>query len=799
MFEYKPTLQEKSASEFISKPQPYEVHSEKSHVQTIRKQEAAICSAIDAFSSVPVFSEAELATRSLSKPPKFNKEELEHLPKEHSQTIAINTDVVDFSETHAITEELSTTFDTAFITRNRTQTTSAPTTATNTTTHASDTEPSENQQQSSNDSVQRELDNSGTGFVLINGELCNISENNYKASEGITIEKTIIQTDISEEFKISEGEIRTAITDQRAYRENKQQLLQQQESCSEPVVLAANSSPHEKLGYQLRALREDISALEANPWIQAPNLPQIIHSSSLSNELVNETLNYFVNCGQRLSQMTKTYDDNDAYLLLLQEKEVDLELAARIGQDLLKQNKQLRESIKNLEDELQRRQEDVQQLKHELASKTSLLDTFIEEEEHQTGRNGSEEDLTYKQHDYSLDRSTSTPQQVAAPNLLNNQHLTTASENLNDECQNGFMSLDHQQQLLHGCSKNEPFSSLPYHINKASNNDPNQTLLTRDDTCSSICDELNSHSRENQRGLMQSVTFQLVESNKRLCELQDEIFYKGEQNLIQQEKLYHLQEQLRETDRRLDNVSNENETLHRTILESAEIRKELSDELKVCKNNFSELLKVFLELQKESRLLRMRDLQQTSNAKLFESELVMDSVTDFGNVSFDSFNSAAFDYFNSTHSIKTNDNYPHNHNPSTTRPLDSGNPPVSSSLLEELQESMGMKQDRREEDDSDSDSGDATDSAESRDSGDSGVHTNNISKAVTPTAVGTTESDTDCTEPTDGDLDEIRRKKQWLGFSSFMLTTLLLLCLSVTFTSPSNFNLASKLQIKLDR
>ena len=52
----------------------------------------------------------------------------------------------------------------------------------------------------------------------------------------------------------------------------------------------------------------------------------------LTPELAGATLDYFVSCGDRLSQMTKTYHDIDAVTRLLQEKEKDLELAAKIGQ-----------------------------------------------------------------------------------------------------------------------------------------------------------------------------------------------------------------------------------------------------------------------------------------------------------------------------------------------------------------------------------------------------------------------------------------------------------------------------------
>lgn len=51
----------------------------------------------------------------------------------------------------------------------------------------------------------------------------------------------------------------------------------------------------------------------------------------LTTEQAQETLKYFTLASDRTNQMTKTHNDLDAILQLLQEKEKDLELAARIG------------------------------------------------------------------------------------------------------------------------------------------------------------------------------------------------------------------------------------------------------------------------------------------------------------------------------------------------------------------------------------------------------------------------------------------------------------------------------------
>ena len=60
-------------------------------------------------------------------------------------------------------------------------------------------------------------------------------------------------------------------------------------------------------------------------------------------------MDYLVSCGARLTQMTKTYHDVEAVTRLLEEKEKDLELAAKIGQELLERNRLLDERVAQLE------------------------------------------------------------------------------------------------------------------------------------------------------------------------------------------------------------------------------------------------------------------------------------------------------------------------------------------------------------------------------------------------------------------------------------------------------------------
>ncbi|XKL63214.1 hypothetical protein PGB90_005578 [Kerria lacca] len=71
--------------------------------------------------------------------------------------------------------------------------------------------------------------------------------------------------------------------------------------------------------------------------------------------------------------MTKTYNDIEAVTRLLEEKEKDIELTARIGKELLSNNQKLEATVANLESELKIANEKITQLQHELTKKSELI------------------------------------------------------------------------------------------------------------------------------------------------------------------------------------------------------------------------------------------------------------------------------------------------------------------------------------------------------------------------------------------------------------------------------------------
>lgn len=86
-------------------------------------------------------------------------------------------------------------------------------------------------------------------------------------------------------------------------------------------------------------------------------------------------------CGNRVSQMTRTYDDIEAVTRLLEEKEKDLELTAHIGKDLLTENTRLKKQVEELENDVKLANENCQQLRYDLNTKSNLLAALTNDDE----------------------------------------------------------------------------------------------------------------------------------------------------------------------------------------------------------------------------------------------------------------------------------------------------------------------------------------------------------------------------------------------------------------------------------
>ncbi|XP_003704554.2 trafficking kinesin-binding protein milt isoform X2 [Megachile rotundata] len=135
--------------------------------------------------------------------------------------------------------------------------------------------------------------------------------------------------------------------------------------------------------YRLRAdtLTQFQGYENADWFIPSPALKSLDTDLKLSPDQIRETLNYFILCSSRVSQMTKTYNDIEAVTRLLEEKEKDLELTARIGKELLSHNQKLETTVTSLESDLKEANERITQLTHELTKKTELIQILTNDAE----------------------------------------------------------------------------------------------------------------------------------------------------------------------------------------------------------------------------------------------------------------------------------------------------------------------------------------------------------------------------------------------------------------------------------
>ncbi|OQR74610.1 Selenide [Tropilaelaps mercedesae] len=119
--------------------------------------------------------------------------------------------------------------------------------------------------------------------------------------------------------------------------------------------------------------------LQFDRVLSPARLTNLIITGSPDEEEMSNIFEFL--CAERLTQMTRTYDDPDALSRLLEEKERDLELAAHIGKSLLDEKRTLQERIESLEQEVQAAQEIVTQLRHDLSLKSGLLAIYQENED----------------------------------------------------------------------------------------------------------------------------------------------------------------------------------------------------------------------------------------------------------------------------------------------------------------------------------------------------------------------------------------------------------------------------------
>uniref|UniRef100_A0A8C2E5J3 Si:dkey-28e7.3 n=1 Tax=Cyprinus carpio TaxID=7962 RepID=A0A8C2E5J3_CYPCA len=265
---------------------------------------------------------------------------------------------------------------------------------------------------------------------------------------------------------------------------------------------------------------------------------------------VSSWLGHIVLCSERVGQITKTYHDIEAVTHLLEEKERDLELAARIGQSLLKQNKALTERNKLLDEQLEITREEIAQLRHELSMRDDLLHFYA-----------STEDIEHASETLLIQKDSSS----SLSNCVNYDFLHQKLKGLEEE---------------------------------------NFKLRTE---ANELTFETNSYEEQEQRLMMVCVD-ELSTANKQVVSLSEALARKMEDSLRQQEEISALPGQIVDLEQRCKGLSTENEELTQHLNASRECQSQLKTELKELQERYSECEDMLHEAREDIKNLRNKSL-----------------------------------------------------------------------------------------------------------------------------------------------------------------------------------------------
>ncbi|XP_003341889.2 trafficking kinesin-binding protein 2 isoform X1 [Monodelphis domestica] len=300
--------------------------------------------------------------------------------------------------------------------------------------------------------------------------------------------------------------------------------------------------------YKLRV--DSLFLYENQDWTQSPHQNQH-DSDAISPVLAEETFRYMILGTDRVEQMTKTYNDIDMVTHLLAERDRDLELAARIGQALLKRNHVLSEQNETLEEQLGQAFDQVNQLQHELSKKDELLRIVsIASEESET------------------DSSCSTP-------LKFNESFSLSQ---------GLLQLDMLQEKLKELEE--------------------ENLALRSKACDIKTETITYEEKEQQ--LVNDCVKELRETNAQMSRMTEELSGKSDELIRYQEEISSLLSQIVDLQHKLKEHVIEKEELRLHLQASKDAQRQLTMELHELQDRNAECLGMLHESQEEVKELRSR-------------------------------------------------------------------------------------------------------------------------------------------------------------------------------------------------
>uniref|UniRef100_A0A3B3X236 Trafficking protein, kinesin binding 1a n=1 Tax=Poecilia mexicana TaxID=48701 RepID=A0A3B3X236_9TELE len=247
--------------------------------------------------------------------------------------------------------------------------------------------------------------------------------------------------------------------------------------------------------------------------------------------------------------MTKTYSDIDAVTRLLEEKERDLELAARIGQSLLKKNKALSDRNELLEEQVEHIREEVSQLRHDLSMKDELLQFYTNAAEESEGES-----------------NTSTPEpSLSTPTLF---PLDSLQKKLKD--------LEEENKSLRSAATHLETETISY--------------------------------EEKEQQLVNDCVKELRAANLQISSLAEDLARKSEDASRQQEEITHLLSQIVDLQKKAKLYAVENEELTQHLGAAKDAQRQLTAELRELQDKYAECMEILHEAQEELKNLRNKSL-----------------------------------------------------------------------------------------------------------------------------------------------------------------------------------------------
>ncbi|XP_042555403.1 trafficking kinesin-binding protein 1 isoform X4 [Dipodomys spectabilis] len=258
--------------------------------------------------------------------------------------------------------------------------------------------------------------------------------------------------------------------------------------------------------------------------------------------------------------MTKTYSDLDAVTRLLEEKERDLELAARIGQSLLKKNKTLTERNELLEEQVEHIREEVSQLRHELSMKDELLQFYT---------SAAEE---------------SEPESVCSTPLKRNESSSSVQN---------YFHLDSLQKKLKDLEE--------------------ENVVLRSEACQLKTETITYEEKEQQ--LVSDCVKELRDANVQIASISEELAKKTEDAARQQEEITHLLSQIVDLQKKAKACAVENEELVQHLGAAKDAQRQLTAELRELEDKYAECMEMLHEAQEELKNLRNKTMPNTTSRR----------------------------------------------------------------------------------------------------------------------------------------------------------------------------------------